>query len=110
MFGQLKGVTRVTTEAVAVELLNFTAGYGAYTREQVARFVRGLLANPAVAVRPCTRELLLDAISLYDQRRDKDYSLTDCMSMHLMRSERITEVLTNDKHFAQEGFTLLLPD
>ena len=38
---------------------------------------------------------------------DKEYSLTDCISMHVMRSEGLTEVLSNDHHFAQEGFHIL---
>jgi uncharacterized protein len=30
--------------------------------------------------------------------------------MHTMQQLKITEVLTHDRHFAQEGFTLLLSD
>ena len=47
-------------------------------------------------------------LALYKSRLDKGYSLTDCVSMVVMRQERIQEVLTHDKHFAQEGFTILL--
>jgi predicted nucleic acid-binding protein len=36
------------------------------------------------------------------------YSLTDCISMNAMRAEALTEVLTNDHHFEQEGFTVLM--
>jgi predicted nucleic acid-binding protein len=36
-------------------------------------------------------------------RRDKGYSLTDCISMQTMRSEGIIDALTNDVHFEQEG-------
>jgi predicted nucleic acid-binding protein len=35
------------------------------------------------------------------------YSLTDCISMQTMRREALTEVLTNDRHFEQEGFRAL---
>jgi hypothetical protein len=38
----------------------------------------------------------------------KYYSLTDCISMNLMRGRGITEILTHDQHFTQEGFTILL--
>jgi hypothetical protein len=41
------------------------------------------------------------------QRADKNYSLTDCISMQTMRREGITEALTTDKHFEQEGFRAL---
>jgi len=39
---------------------------------------------------------------------DKAYSLVDCISMTTMRQMHITAVLTNDHHFAQEGFDTLL--
>ena len=48
-------------------------------------------------------------MELYESRLDKGYSLTDCVSMQVMRERGISEVLTNDQHFAQEGFTILLP-
>ena len=45
---------------------------------------------------------------LYQARPDKQYSLTDCISMQAMRTEGLTEILTHDGHFTQEGFTILL--
>ena len=39
---------------------------------------------------------------------DKGYSLTDCISMNVMRRDGLIEVLTNDEHFTQEGFSCLL--
>jgi hypothetical protein len=44
---------------------------------------------------------------LYIQRPDKGYSLTDCISMQTMRREGLTEALTKDRHFEQEGFQVL---
>jgi predicted nucleic acid-binding protein len=52
-------------------------------------------------------DLFSAALSLYEQRPDKEYSLVDCMSMTLMRERGITHVLTNDHHFRQEGFTVV---
>ena len=43
-------------------------------------------------------------------RPDKGYSLTDCISMATMRKKGLTEVLTNDRHFEQEGFRALFRD
>jgi predicted nucleic acid-binding protein len=34
---------------------------------------------------------------------------TDCISMQVMRREGLTEVLTNDHHFTQEGFHSRFP-
>ena len=58
---------------------------------------------------PQSRASLLDALTLYESRPDKEYSLTDCISMQTMRREGLTEVLTNDHHFTQEGFRILFP-
>jgi len=55
------------------------------------------------------RELFLEGLTLYEARPDKEYSLTDCMSMQVMRREGLTEVLTNGHHFRQEGFQILFP-
>jgi predicted nucleic acid-binding protein len=49
-------------------------------------------------------------MALYGARPDKGYSLTDCISMQTMRKEGLTEVLTNDRHFEQEGFRALFRD
>ena len=47
-------------------------------------------------------------LELYEHREDKEYSLTDCISMFAMREHKITRALTNDHHFAQEGFEVLI--
>ena len=39
---------------------------------------------------------------------DKTYSLCDAVSFLLMRERGITEALTTDRHFEQEGFVRLL--
>jgi predicted nucleic acid-binding protein len=56
---------------------------------------------------PQIRESFLSGLQLYRDRPDKGYSLTDCISMQTMRREELTEVLTNDRHFEQEGFRAL---
>ena len=52
----------------------------------------------------------LERFELYAARPDKGYSLADCISMQTMRKEGLTEVLTNDRHFEQEGFRALFRD
>jgi len=54
--------------------------------------------------------LHLKAEMLLSVRLDKTYSLCDAVSFVLMRERGITEALTTDHHFEQEGFQrLLLP-
>ena len=56
---------------------------------------------------PQSRTSFLSGLDLYIQRPDKGYSLTDCTSMQTMRREGLIDVLTNDRHFEQEGFPAL---
>jgi hypothetical protein len=63
-----------------------------------------------VRVTPQSRESFLGGLPLYRARPDKGYSLVDCISMYTMRKEGLTEVLTNDRHFEQEGFRALFRD
>ncbi len=56
----------------------------------------------------CTDELFEAGVSLFRQRPDKYWSLTDCISFVVMKREGITEALTGDKHFEQAGFVALL--
>ncbi len=98
----------LTTEAVLIEVLNYFCGYGPELRLKVALIVEDLLHSHDVEVISHTRQMFWDGIALYRAREDKGYSLTDCISMHLMRERGITEILTHDHHFTQEGFTILL--
>jgi len=64
--------------------------------------------NPNVHIEPQTREGFLTGIDMYESREDKAYSRVDCIPMTAMLRFDITEVLTHDHHFDQEGFTTLL--
>lgn len=95
----------VTHDAVLSEFLAYFAGHGANTRTEAVRVVREV-ANRMI-VMPGSRDLFLRALSLYEGRTDKEYSLVDCMSMIVMKERGIRQVLTNDHHFRQEGFTVV---
>ena len=90
------------------ELLDGLAQHGTRLREAAARAVRTILNDRRVTVHPQSRESFLAGLRLYERRNDKGYSLVDCISMATMRRERILEVLTNDHHFMQEGFKVVL--
>ena len=98
-----------TTDAVFDEYLAAYSARESYLRQRAAATVRNFLASPEVTVIYQTRELFLEGLTLYEARPDKEYSLTDCISMQTMRREGLTEVLSNDHHFTQEGFHILFP-
>ena len=56
---------------------------------------------------PPTHETFQTGLDFYAARPDKGYNLTDCISMQTMSRHGITDVLTDDHHFEQEGFRAL---
>lgn len=98
----------VTTEAVLIETLNYFSSYGYQFRRISAQVIRTIIDNDTTIIIPQTETLFLAALSLYEKRLDKGYSMVDCLSMVVMKEQKIVEVLTHDKHFTQEGFTVLL--
>lgn len=101
----LRFATLVTHDGVLTEVLAYFSGYGPFSRTEASRSVREFVYTKVAL--PASRDRFVQALSLYEQRPDKKYSLVDCMSMTLMRERGITHVLTNDHHFRQEGFTVV---
>jgi predicted nucleic acid-binding protein len=97
----------VTTDAVLLEFLAAMSAAGTSLRHEAATRVDDMFEDPSVRVIEMTRALFVEGLALYKARPDKEYSLTDCISMEVMRRERLTDVLTNDHHFTQEGFRIL---
>ena len=96
----------VTTDAVLTEVADgLSRGPG---RGAAVRLIRDLLRDPAVTVVEVNRRLFERGLDLYENRPDKDWSLTDCISFVVMERERIDHALTADHHFQQAGFTPIL--
>jgi predicted nucleic acid-binding protein len=107
-FSQNNSVTLlVTTDEVLIEFLNYFSASGERKRSVVANMFEETMSHSRVLVTPQTRESLLRGFDLYKARADKGYSLTDCISMTMMRERNIKEILTHDRHFVQEGFSAL---
>lgn len=105
---RIAGAILVTTDEVLTEFATLMSRGGPAVRETAADVIRTLLADPEVDVVPQTRAGFERGLTRYMQRLDKSYSLVDCISMNVMEAEGIQEVLTNDRHFLQEGFTVLI--
>jgi predicted nucleic acid-binding protein len=50
-----------------------------------------------------------DALTLFRERGDKEWSLVDCTTIVLCGLHGVGRVLTSDRHFAQAGLEPLLP-
>jgi predicted nucleic acid-binding protein len=97
----------VTTDAVLVEVLNGASRRGSAAREKAVSLVR-MLQSSSARVEPQTRDLLNEAIDLYASRLDKDWGITDCMSILVMQRLEIEEALSPDRCFEQAGMKALL--
>lgn len=113
-YGQVVAVSQalgdrllITTEWVLAEFLAFYSAAGESTRQRATQRTRRILDDPNVYVLSPSQATFLDGLDLYERRQDKQCSLTDCISMQVMRRDVLTDVLTNDHHFEQEGFRIL---
>jgi predicted nucleic acid-binding protein len=98
----------ITTEEVLTELCAAVSRSDSLLRRKTVQIVRRLLASENVRVIAQSHDSFLAGLELYEKRADKWYSLTDGISMNTMLREGVSEVLTNDHHFRQEGFRVLM--
>jgi predicted nucleic acid-binding protein len=63
--------------------------------------------DPAFRLARAMPELFQRGKRLYQDRPDKDWPLTDCISFVVMQDEGVREALTADRHFEQAGFKAL---
>ena len=105
---ELGPVKLVTTELVLVEVLNYFSGFRHNIKQSAVEAVLRLLVVGQIETVLHTHDAFLLGAELYAARLDKGYSLTDCISMNIMRERSITDILTHDHHFTQEGFNTLL--
>jgi predicted nucleic acid-binding protein len=96
----------LTTDWVLMEVADALAK--SECRPRVRDFVLHLRSSAACEIVPASRELLDRALDLYNQYRDKQWTLTDCVSFVVMRERGLVASLTEDHHFEQAGFTALL--
>ena len=104
-YSQLAGRT-VTTAWVLTEVADALAAPA--QRSVFLTFFDDLQTNPRVTIVPPDAGIFRRGIEFYRQRRDKEWSLTDCISFVVMREQGIVEALTGDHHFEQAGFRILL--
>lgn len=97
----------VTTEEVLTEFLTALAS-NPYSRAKAIELVQEVMESPEILVIQQSHDSFMRGLARYEQRPDKGYSLQDCVSMNVMERLNITEILTADRHFEQEGFIALM--
>lgn len=92
----------VTTAYVFDEVVTFfnSRGYHAKAVEIGGR----LLTSPSVQLIHVDEKLFHAGWEYFQKYKDKEYSLTDCISFLVMERLGISVALAFDKHFTQAGF------
>lgn len=96
----------LTTDAVVFEV--GAAFSRVAMRSAGAAIISALLNDPNIEVVPVSKAQRDEAIELFSQHADKDWSLCDCLSFTVMRERGLNSALAADHHFAQAGFVALL--
>ena len=96
----------VTTEFILVEIADGLAAVR--FRTQAAQVISSLQESTFVDVIPASSQVFSTALELYQNRQDKNWGLTDCVSFIVMDNYGLSEALTTDDHFRQAGFRALL--
>ena len=98
---------RLTTNYVLAEYVALAHVRGVPRRE-IIKFSNRILDDKTIETIWIDENLHRRAVALLRERADKSYSLCDAVSFVVMRERGISESLTTDKHFRQEGFIRLL--
>jgi predicted nucleic acid-binding protein len=96
----------ITTNYVIIETVNALSKVE--FRKTVIEFINKLEKSPSVEIIKITEDIYDRAWRLYQQRMDKDWGITDCTSFEVMKMFNLKRAFTNDKHFKQSGFSLVM--
>ena len=96
----------VTTAWVLLEVADALSAPA--VRQRTHQFLQQVVSDANTVVISEFAPWFTRGVSLYGNRADKSWSLTDCISFEVMTDRGITDALTGDHHFVQAGFRVLL--
>jgi predicted nucleic acid-binding protein len=95
----------VTTSYVFHEIVTFFNSRGHHAK--AVEIGNNLLNSSSVRLVHIDEGLFQEGWSYFQKHKDKEYSLTDCISFIVMREFGIDHALAFDQHFTQSGFKRL---
>jgi predicted nucleic acid-binding protein len=96
----------ITTEYVLWELVNtFSAPID---RPKAHAAVAEIRSSPSWELVDASPDLFAGGLTFHQERPDKDWSLTDCISFVVMQQRSVQRALAYDHHFEQAGFEALM--
>ena len=96
----------LTTAWVVTEMADALAER--QNRRAFEPFYQTLKEDQRMRIVPAEPSLWERGLTLYFQRPDKEWSLTDCISFLIMERLQLREAAAADRHFVQAGFAALL--
>jgi predicted nucleic acid-binding protein len=96
----------ITTEWVLAEVADALSA--PQQRPLFLELLSQLRNQPGLAIVEASHQLFECGLALFEERPDKFWSLTDCISFVVMQEHGLSEALTADRHFEQAGFVALL--
>lgn len=100
------GEPLLVSEYVLWETVNFLSLL--QDRRKAHPLVERVMTLPPFTFIPASAALFAAGLRLHRDRPDKEWSLTDCVSFHVMQEHGLTRALAYDVHFEQAGFEALL--
>jgi len=92
----------VTTTYVFDEAITFLNSRNAH--RTAVELGDSILLSPRIELVHIDEDLFFEGWEFFQRHRDKEYSLTDCISFIVMKQRKLTTALTFDKDFSQAGF------
>lgn len=96
----------ITTHGVILEVANTFSS--AKYKPIAIRLIEHVSQSEKWKIRNIDNELMEKGVEEFKRMKDKDWSLVDCISIIISKEHQIIDVMTNDHHFEQAGFTILL--
>ena len=101
-----KSIHLITSQVILLEIGNTLARLNA--RNAAVKLLKSIENDPLIEIIPLTESLYRKGFSLFCERLDKEWGITDCISFIIMKERSINAALTTDIHFQQAGFKALL--
>lgn len=93
------------TEAVLTEIGN---ALSKIDRKRAVTFIKNCYETPNIFVVQVVMDLFSKALALYEKYDDKEWGMTDCISIVVMKEKKLMVSFTTDNHFIQAGFEIVL--
>ncbi len=95
----------VTSDYVMDETLTLVRF--AHSHSKAVEFAKAASSSKAMRLLFVGEEIFNEALGLFSEHKDKEWSFTDCVSFTLMRHLNLTTAFAFDPHFQQAGFQTL---